>query len=89
MSFHLTPHHSFYGHALPATFTFFFSPPHPFPPCLPSCSVLLPNQSQLRIIEREKAAQAAAADSQAKNADVFGVYPLIQSTEISGRTWSR
>lgn len=44
---------------------------------------------QLRIIEREKQAAAAKAASAAKNADVFGDLPLIQSASISGRVWSR
>jgi len=44
---------------------------------------------QLRVLEREKKAADAAAASAAKNASVFGVLPLIQSQEITGRVWTR
>lgn len=44
---------------------------------------------QLRILEREKAAAQRSAASAAKNAEVFGELPLIQSTTVSGRTWTR
>jgi hypothetical protein len=56
-------------------------PPHPPPPP--------PPRPQLRILEREKAAAARTAASAAKNAEVFGDLPLIQSTTVSGRTWTR
>lgn len=49
----------------------------------------LPPQTQLRIIERDKQAAAAKAASAAKNADVFGDLPLVQSASITGRVWSR
>lgn len=44
---------------------------------------------QIRILEREKAAAEKNSASAARNADVFGEFPLIQSAVISGRAWSR
>ena len=41
------------------------------------------------MLEREKQAAEKAAASAAKNADVFGDLPLIQSQVITGRTWTR
>jgi hypothetical protein len=41
------------------------------------------------MLEREKQAAERAASSAAKNADVFGDLPLIQSQALSGRTWTR
>ena len=44
---------------------------------------------QLRILEKERALAASANDTLARNADVFGDLPMIQSRSVSGKVWTR
>jgi len=51
-------------------------------------SPLLP-PAQLRILERERALAAKAAETASAHADVFGELPIIQSRSLTGRVWTR
>jgi hypothetical protein len=44
---------------------------------------------ELRMLEREKAAAAAAEAKSTMTSDNFGELPLIQSRSISGKEWTR
>lgn len=44
---------------------------------------------ELRLLERGKAAATRAAAESAGSADVYGERGMVQSTEITGKTWTR
>ena len=50
-----------------------------------------PTPKELRMLERAKAAtdKAAADAAKAASSGVYGDLPLVQSSEITGRVWTR
>lgn len=44
---------------------------------------------ELRLLERSKAAAERAAKESSGSADVYGERSMVQSTEITGKVWTR